>query len=104
MSGIISSVESDTATARSLEKRANAALRLSENRLFTIIHQIMEKELLFESVSLKKHYVDPAVVHNHLTALGFFDEEGSALPQFVDTIYKSFSKSSHNECISRIEE
>ena len=83
--GKVSTLGFNDRTANSLELRANAKAKLAENRLFSVVHQVFQKKLRLESVSLKKHYVDPALVQTHLTALGFFDEEGSSLPQFEDT-------------------
>ena len=87
--GKLSADEIDEAAAISLEIRASAVAKLAENRLFSIIHQvIMEKKLRLQSVTLKKkHYVDPALVRDHLTALGFFDKvvDSSSLPLFEDT-------------------
>jgi hypothetical protein len=42
----------------------NAKAELGEKRLFSVVHRIFQKELRFESVSLKKHYVEPDLVHH----------------------------------------
>ena len=63
--GKVSSEESIDPTAQSHERRANAKAKLDENRFFSVVYRIFQKELRFESVSLKKHYVEPDLVHTH---------------------------------------
>ena len=63
--GKVSTLGFNDRTANSLELRANAKAKLAENRLFSVVHQVFQKKLRLESVSLKKHYVDPALVQTH---------------------------------------
>ena len=63
--GKVSTLEFNDRTANSLELRANAKAKLAENKLFSVVHQVFQKKLRLESVSLKKHYVDPALVQTH---------------------------------------
>lgn len=51
-------------TAISRERRAFAKAKLDENRLFDVVLRVFQRELRFESVSLKNHYVEPDLVHS----------------------------------------